>query len=176
MKIGYARVSTDGQKLDMQIDALRRAGCEKIYEDHGESGSKTSRPALNECLASLQRGDQLVVYKLDRLGRSTLHLINMLSEFGLKGIEFQSLSEAIDTASPYGRALFGMLSVFAQLERDVISERVKNGVAAYRKRHKRWGARKKEITLDTTVPVAKLAKMHGVSRNTIYRMLKENQE
>lgn len=137
-KIGYARVSTDEQNTNMQLDALKREGCETIYIEH-VSGSVRDRPELARMMAEVTKGDTVVVYKLDRLGRSTGHLIELLDQLGARGVQFKSVQESIDTSSVYGQALFGMLAVFAQLERDVIRERIRDGVKARIERGERHG-------------------------------------
>lgn len=139
MKIGYARVSTPDQKLDLQINALKAAGCARIFEDHGISGSDRDRPALSEALNSLQAEDQLVVWKLDRLGRSLSHLIEILEGLSDRGVHFESLTERVDTKSVYGEFTFHMIGALAQMERRLISERTKEGMDAARRKGKRLG-------------------------------------
>jgi len=134
MLVGYARVSTDEQSLDLQIDALRRAGCERIFSDRGFSGSLRSRPALDEALSSLLPGDTLVIWKLDRLGRSLTHLLSVVADLEERSIAFRSLSDAIDTSTAGGRLQFHMLGALAEFERSLISERTKAGMAAARAR------------------------------------------
>lgn len=134
MKVGYARVSTDDQSIALQLDALKRAGCECIFEDEGISGLAVSRPALNRALCTLQRGDTLVTWKLDRLGRSLAHLISLISDLERRGIAFHSLSEAIDTSTAGGRLIFHVMGALAEFERTLISERTKAGIAAARVR------------------------------------------
>lgn len=130
MKIGYARVSTDHQVLDLQIDALNKAGCAALYRDEGISGYAVVRPGLDACLASLKRGDCLVVWKLDRLGRSLEHLIATVKKMEEDGIGFQSLSEGFDTTTPAGKMIFHVIGALAQFERELIKERVNAGLAA----------------------------------------------
>jgi DNA invertase Pin-like site-specific DNA recombinase len=130
MKLGYARVSTDDQSLALQLDALERAGCERIYRDEGASGSQVSRPALDRLLRELKPGDTLITWKLDRLGRSLRHLIAIVTELDGRGICFNSLSEAIDTKTASGRFLFHVLGALAEFERALISERTRAGMAA----------------------------------------------
>lgn len=139
MKIGYARVSTDGQKLDLQLDALNHAGCEKIYRDEGMSGASTARPGLDSCLSALQKGDILVVYKLDRLGRSLEHVMHLIKQFEEKGIEFKSISEGFDTTTPAGKLLFHIIGSLAQFERELIRERVNAGLDAAKARGVKLG-------------------------------------
>ena len=113
--VGYARVSTPEQRLDLQIDCLKSAGCVRIFKDHGISGAKAKRPGLDAMLADLQRDDMVVVYKLDRLGRSVLHLSDLLVRFQHEGIHFCSLSEGINTATPAGKLTFHLFSAVARI-------------------------------------------------------------
>src|ERR1700674_602658 len=126
MKYGYARVSTDEQTPALQLAALQKAGCKTIFKDDGLSGATTKRPALLRCLKKLEHGDMLIVWKLDRLGRSLRDLITMLDDLRARGVKFHSLTEAIDTASPTGRAMWQMIGELAELERSLISERNPN--------------------------------------------------
>lgn len=132
--IGYARVSTEDQRLDMQIDALNRAGCKTIFKDHGVSGGKAARPGLDEALGALCEGDTLVVYKLDRLGRSVLHLADLVTRFGQDGIHFRSLTEGIDTTSAGGRLVFHIFAGVAEFGRDLIRENTMEGLRAAKER------------------------------------------
>ena len=133
MKRGYSRVSTEDQRLDPQHDALSRAGCEVIYSDH-ISGTRTERPELTRLLEELEEGDSVVVWRLDRLGRSLPHLIELVAEFGERGVHFTSLSESIDTSNAGGELIFHMLGALAQFERSLISERTKAGLASAKAR------------------------------------------
>ncbi|SNB79775.1 Resolvase, N terminal domain, partial [Arboricoccus pini] len=133
MKVGYARVSTDDQNLDLQRRALTAAGCEKIFEDQ-ISGASTKRPGLDDALAQCGNDDVLVVWKLDRLGRSLSHLIAVVQELGDKGCGFQSLSENIDTTTAGGRLVFHLMGSLAEFERALIAERTRAGLAAARMR------------------------------------------
>lgn len=139
MMVGYARVSTEEQNLDLQVDALTRAGCERIFQDRGVSGALASRPALDKAIERLQPGDTLVTWKLDRLGRSLSHLIHVVTSLEGKGVAFRSLSEAIDTGTASGRLLFHVMGALAEFERSLISERTKAGMAAARARGKVLG-------------------------------------
>ena len=132
MLIGYARVSTEDQNLALQLDALRAAGCELIFRDEGVSGSETDRVELNKALQALAAGDVLVVWKLDRLGRSLAHLMHIVTRLEAKAIGFRSLSEAIDTTTASGRLLFHVVGAIAEFERNLISERTSAGMAAPR--------------------------------------------
>jgi len=134
MHYGYARVSTGEQSTDLQLDALKRAGCEKILQDNGLSGAGARRPALLRCIRALRPGDTLTVWKLDRLGRSLRDLIALLDDLKERGIAFRSLTEAIDTETPTGRAMWQMIGVLAELERAMIMERTRAGIASARER------------------------------------------
>lgn len=138
-RIGYARVSTEEQSLALQLDALRAAGCEKIFHDDGISGAVASRPALRRALRAVRKGDVLVTWRLDRLGRSLGHLINLMTMLGERGIGFCSLTEAIDTTTAGGRLCFHIMGALAEFERALISERTKAGMAAARIRGVRIG-------------------------------------
>ncbi|WP_042337766.1 recombinase family protein [Paraburkholderia ferrariae] len=141
MMIGYARVSTDDQNLDLQIQALDRLGCDKVFTDRGISGSATSRPGLDRALSRLKPGDKLVVWRLDRLGRSLAHLVRLLESLGQRNVRFQSITEHIDTSSSGGRLVFHMMAALAEFERALISERTLAGMAAARANGKRLGRR-----------------------------------
>lgn len=132
MKIGYARVSTNGQELRMQLDALRAAGCERIYEEKA-SGAKADRPVLERVLKRLRPGDELVVWRLDRLGRALGHLVALVEDLGARGVAFSSLHERIETGSANGKLQFHMFCVLAEYERALISERTKAGLEAARR-------------------------------------------
>lgn len=140
MIYGYARVSTAIQDLQLQLDALNKAGCEKVFTDK-LSGKDTNRPGLQECLSILKRGDILVVYKLDRLGRSVVDLYNIVNSFSPRGIGFKSLGESIDTSNPVGEAMFGMIAVFAQWERKMIGARTRDGMQAAIRQGRKMGPR-----------------------------------
>ena len=131
--IGYARVSTDEQNPALQFDALDRAGCKRIFTDCA-SGARTNRPSSEETLGVLKKGDTLVVWKLDRLGRSLSHLITLISELEVRGVAFRSLSEAIDTGTAGGRLLFHVMGALAEFERTLISERTRAGMASAKSR------------------------------------------
>src|SRR3984957_18523374 len=145
MKYGYARVSTDDQTPALQLAALKKDGCETIFKDDGPSGATTKRPALLRCLKKFDHGDTLIVWKLDRLGRSLGDLITMLDDLKHRGVKFRSLTEAIDTETPTGRAMRQMIGVLAELERSLISERTRAGVKAARGRGVKFG-RKPKLT------------------------------
>ncbi|MBC8211164.1 MAG: recombinase family protein [Gammaproteobacteria bacterium] len=180
MIIGYARVSTVDQSLDMQIDALKKAGCERIYKDKA-SGRDFERSQLKECIKALREGDELVVWKLDRLGRSVKNLIETVQELNKNGVEFKSLTENLDTSSSGGKLVFNVFAALAEFERDLISERTKEGLEAARKRGRKGGRPKKlnaekikmakKLLLDPDQTVKGVAEMLGVGRNTLYRNL-----
>jgi DNA invertase Pin-like site-specific DNA recombinase len=180
MKYGYARVSTNDQKADLQIAALKNAGCEHIFTDTA-SGSSSKRPELTRCLESLRAGDTLVVWKLDRLGRSLSHLVEVLASLQGKGIAFLSLTEAIDTESAAGRLLGHMLAALAEFERTLIVERTQAGLKAAKKRGVKLGRRPslsddqrkhaREL-LDRGESPSTVAKLLNVCRATLYNSLK----
>lgn len=140
-RIGYARVSTVDQHLDLQLNALRLAGCDRIFEDNGVSGGQLQRDGLSSMLKVLRRGDVLVVWRLDRLGRSIVHLISMVETLKRRGIGFISLTESIDTASAGGQLIFHIFAAIAQFEKSLIRERTMAGLAAAKARGKMPGRR-----------------------------------
>lgn len=179
MRFGYARVSTEDQKLDRQVDALEKAGCEKIFLEKA-SVAKASRPELERMLSVLRDGDEVVVVKLDRISRSTKHLIELTEKFDELGVDFISLNDAIDTTTPMGCFFFRMMASIAELERDMIAERTKDGLAAARARGHNGGRPK---TPDGAISKAKrmyesgaftlkeITDATGVSKSTLYRNL-----
>ncbi len=138
MKIGYARVSTDDQNLDLQLDALHRAGCDKVFTDHGVSGVSVNRPGLAQAIAAVGPGDVLVVWKLDRLGRSLNYLIELMERLKSDRVDFESLSDGINTTTAGGKLVFHIMASLAEFERSLISERSKAGMAAARRRASTW--------------------------------------
>lgn len=160
MLIGYARVSTDEQSLGLQLDALKRVGCDQIYCDRA-SGSRLQRPGIEQALARIQPGDCLVVWKLDRLGRSVKDLVSIAERFRLDGVDLRCLSDGIDTSTPTGRFFFHVMSAFAEMERELIRERTKAGLrsAAARGRN---GGRPKAMT-DEKLVAARQLLANGVS-------------
>ncbi len=138
-RIGYARVSTAEQKLDMQLDALNGVRCSHIFTDHGVSGTKAERPGLDGALSTLRPGDVLVVFKLDRLGRSVLHLADLLTRFQREGIHFCSLAEGVNTTTPGGKLVYHVFAAVAEFQRDMIRENTVHGLAAARERGKQIG-------------------------------------
>ena len=183
MKIGYARVSTDKQVLDLQMDALNKAACETIYRDEGMSGMSTTRPGLDSCMAALKSGDVLVVYKLDRLGRSLEHLISTVKRLEDEGIGFQSISEGFDTTTPAGKMIFHVIGSLAQFERELIRERVLSGLEAAKSRGVKLG-RKFSIKPETIALAVKMysegssyadiGKDLGMSRASAHRVVRNH--
>src|SRR5215213_8415419 len=144
MQIGYARVSTDDQNLDLQRDALEKAGCERIFTDR-VTGTKAERKGLTEALSHLRSGDTLIVWRLDRLGRSLRHLIDTVTDLQERGIGFKSLQESIDTTTSGGKLVFHIFGALAEFEREIIRERTQAGLTAARSRGK-TGGRPKALT------------------------------
>lgn len=182
--LGYARVSTGDQRLDLQLDALKAAGCQRVWSDTA-SGSLTERPELVQLFDHLRPGDTIVVWRLDRLGRSVRHLIDVAGELGKRGVGLRSLQEGIDTTTPGGRLVFHVFSALAQFEREVIIERSRAGVAAARARG-RVGGRPALMTpakLGTARrlregqqhTLEEIASVIGVSRSTLVRHLAKPQ-
>ncbi|MEP1932160.1 MAG: recombinase family protein [Nisaea sp.] len=179
-RIGYARVSTKDQRLSIQLDALNVAGCKPIFKDHGVSGTKGSRPGLNAMLEDMKAGDTVAIYKLDRLGRSVLHLSDLLVRFRDEGIHFMSLSEGINTSTPGGKLVFHLFSAFAEFQRDIILENTLCGLEAAKRRGKRLGRPRileeanvidAQGLLDAGVKRETVASFFGVSRMTLDRAL-----
>lgn len=179
MLIGYARVSTEDQKLDLQVDALKGAGCEKFFSDQ-VSGASKLKPGLEEALAYIRSGDTLVVWKLDRLGRTVKDLVDLVQTLDDKGIQFRSLTDGIDTSTTAGRFFFHVMAALAHMERELVRERTKAGLAAARARGRNGGRKSKmsdsklaaaKQLLDTGTPVQEVATNLGVSRATLYRSL-----
>ena len=177
MLIGYARVSTDEQNLDLQRDALHKSGCEQIYTDQ-VSGTKARRPGLEQALSHLRSGDTLVVWRLDRLGRSLRHLIDTVNELQEDGVGFKSLTESIDTTSSGGKLVFHIFGALAEFEREIIKERTLAGLQAARARGRRGGPKRKltneqvqmaQTLYSTQMPVKEICKSLGISRATFYR-------
>lgn len=179
-RFGYARVSTEDQNLDLQRDALKAARCDRVFEEKA-SGKSSARPKLEECLAALREGDTLVVWRLDRLGRSLSDLVRIVGDLKERGIGFESLNERIDTGSATGGLMFHVFAALAEFERNVIRERTQAGLAAARARGRAGGRKPKigdkerreiQALYDAkTVPVTDIAKRYGVSRTTLYKHL-----
>lgn len=182
MRIGYARVSTEDQTLDLQGDALKRAGCREVYEEQA-TGQNTGRPQLEACLKSLREGDTLIVWRLDRLGRNLAHLVALVAELEQRKIHFESLTEKIETVSPAGRLVFHVFAALAEFERNLIRERTVAGLKAARARGHKGGRpvklSAKEIKtiralLKTAdIPVGEIAARFGIARSTLYRTIRK---
>lgn len=181
MRIGYARVSTVDQNLELQRDALARAGCVQVYEEKASGKSKAGRPELANMMRALRKGDTLIVWRLDRLGRSLVDLVQLVDELAVRGVAFESLSEKIDTSTAQGRMFFGFIAAMAQYQRDVISENTKAGLEASKARGRSGGRPAKlddkaiaEILVLRASPdisMASIAKRYGVSKPTLYNAL-----
>jgi DNA invertase Pin-like site-specific DNA recombinase len=177
MLVGYARVSTLDQNLDLQIDALKKAGCKKIFEDK-LGGSRAERPGLAKALEILREDDTLVVWKLDRLGRSVKNLVDLVADLHQQGVQFKSLTNAIDTGTPSGRFFFHVMASLAEMERELTIERTRAGLEVARQLGRK-GGRKRQMTdskiesakklLTSGVPPRYVAKTLCVSVPTLYR-------
>ncbi len=184
MLIGYARVSTQDQTLDLQTDALTQAGCEKIFTDT-MSGAKAERPGLQDAMHHLRAGDTLVVWRLDRLGRTLKHLIATVTELSDQTTGFMSLQEHIDTTTSGGKLIFHIFGALAEFEREIIRERTNAGLQAARARGRMGGrptlqsldpkkvALAKTLHDDQKVPVSVICAQLQIGRSTLYRYLKE---
>ncbi len=181
MQIGYARVSTGEQTLDLQRDALTAAGCDRICTDTA-SGARAERPGLTGALDHLRAGDTLVVWRLDRLGRSLRHLIETITALEQRGIGFKSLTESIDTTTPNGKLIFHIFGALAEFERELIRERTRAGLASARARGRKGGRRKalgdpQKLALahalyaNKQTPIETICRTLKVSRSTLYRYL-----
>jgi DNA invertase Pin-like site-specific DNA recombinase len=184
MKIGYARVSTKDQSLNLQKDALKKAGCRKIYSEQ-ISGTKTDRANLDEMIEHIRQGDIIVVWKLDRLGRSLRDLINLISKFQDLGVEFKSLQDNIDTTTPTGKLTFHLFAALAEFERDIISERTKAGLESARARGRKGGRPKglskkatdkarlaESLYNEKNNSIQEICEYLSVSKPTLYRYLR----
>ena len=180
---GYARVSTSDQNTNLQRDKLLEAGCDQIFEDIA-SGAKANRPELDRMLEMLREGDTVVVWKLDRLGRSMQHLIDLIDKFNDMGVQFKSLTEQIDTSTAGGTLIFNVFASIVQFERDLIRERTKAGLEAARARGRNGGRRPiltdaqikeaRELYMTQSITVSQIARMMGCGRSTIYRALRND--
>ena len=183
MLVGYARVSTQDQTLALQRDALTGAGCERLFTDTA-SGAQTGRPGLAEALDFLRPGDVLVVWRLDRLGRSLKHLIEVTTGLAARGIGFKSLTEQIDTTTPSGKLVFHVFGALAEFERELIRERTQAGLAAARARGRKGGrpqakglddpkkqALAQKLYDDKANDIATICRTLGVARSTLYRYI-----
>lgn len=177
--IGYARVSTQDQNLDLQTEALTKAGCKKIFTDK-ISGSRAERPGLTKALEMLREGDTLIVWKLDRLGRSVKNLVDLVGELHKQSIQFKSLTDAIDTGTPSGRFFFHVMASLAEMERDLAVERTRAGLEVARQLGRK-GGRKRQMTdskiesakklLASGIPPRDVATNLGISVPTLYRWI-----
>ena len=180
MRIGYARVSTDDQTLDLQRDALKRARCREMYEEQA-GGKNTGRPQLEGCLKSLREGDTLVVWRLDRLGRNLADLVKLIADLEQRKINFESLTEKIETNSPAGRLVFHVFAALAEFERNLIRERTVAGLKAARARGRAGGRPTKlsprevktirALLKTADMPVTQIAARFGIARSTLYRTI-----
>lgn len=178
-KLGYARVSTLHQDEALQYDALQAAGCDRVFTDKA-SGKLESRPALDELLAQARPGDTVVVWRLDRLGRSLRHLIEVVAVLEQRGVAFVSLTESLDTSTPGGKLVFHLFGALAEFERDLIRERTMAGLAAARARGRTGGRptvwtpdkqRTAQAMHQAGEDVSSIARVLGVSRASVYRLL-----
>lgn len=181
-RIGYARVSTAEQNLDLQIDALQKAGCDVIYQEKG-SGKNSDRPELMHTMMALRPGDSLVVWRLDRLSRSLSDLIKIVNELDQKEIHFESITEKIDTGSAAGKLTLHIFGALAEFERNVIKERTRAGLEAARARGRKGGRKKKltekqvkeikTLVKNPEILVSDVARRYGISRTTLYKYIKD---
>lgn len=184
MKIGYARISTKEQNLDLQTDALKQDGCEKIYTEI-MSGAKADRPKLQELVNNLRPGDIVVIWKLDRLGRSLKHLVELVNKFIEQGVGLRSLHDHIDTTTPQGRLIFNIFASLAEFERDLIQERTTAGLAAARARGRLGGKPKglsqknesiacaaETLYKEGKLTVSQIISQLGIARSTFYNYLR----
>lgn len=185
MKVGYARVSTSDQHLDLQIKSLREMGCEKIFTDRA-SGAKSARLGLLQAIDFVREGDIIVVWKLDRLGRSLTHLIDTINTFEKMGVGFQSITESIDTNTPGGKLIFHVFGALAEFERELIRERTRAGLKAAKARGRNGGRPKKlmpkqvemarSMLLSNKYKVKEVCEIFNVSKATLYRNIKHLEE
>lgn len=184
MKIGYARVSTQDQNLEMQLDALNKAGCEQIFQEKA-SGVKSERPELLAMQQILRKGDVIYIYKLDRLGRSLKHLLELTSNFEMQGVGLVSLNDHIDTTTAQGRLIFNIFASLSEFERDLIRERTKSGLEAARARGRKGGRSKglskeaertamlaQALYNERKLGVDAIAKELLISKMTLYKYLR----
>lgn len=185
MKLGYARISTTEQNLDLQIDALTKAGCEKIITDE-ISGIKSERKGLQELMTILRKGDEVIVWRLDRLGRSLKHLIELINHFNEKGVTFTSLQESINTNNSTGKLIFHIFGALSEFERNLILERTKAGLASARARG-RLGGRPKKLNKDKRLlakelydskkySLIQICSMLSISKPTLYKYVGEDKK
>lgn len=182
MLIGYARVSGNDQNLSLQMDALKNAGCKKIYTDK-ITGTKAERPGLNQVLDALRKGDILIVWRLDRLGRSLKHLIALIEDLNKKNIGFRTIQESMDTTTPGGKLIFHIFGALAEFERNLIRERTLHGIEAARARGKLGGRpkaldnKKRELVIklyhDKSQSVKEICDIMKISKQTLYNYVNE---
>jgi DNA invertase Pin-like site-specific DNA recombinase len=180
MLLGYARVSTDGQDHALQLDALRSAGCDKVFVETA-SGTRTDRPELAKALEQARQGDVLVVWRLDRLARSLRHLIDIADDLNRRGIALKSITESIDTTTPSGRFMFNILGALSSMEREIIVERTRAGLAAAASRGRRGGRpaaldeakirAAKAMLASGNMSATEVARQVGCAASTLYRHL-----
>lgn len=179
---GYARVSTENQTLDGQLDALSSYGCDAIFSEK-YTGTKDKRPELDRLLSQLREGDKVVVTKLDRLGRSMKHLLSMIELFQSKGVEFVSLGDSLDTDSAAGKLMFSIMGAFAEFEANIISERTKTALAAAAKRGRKGGKpplpastikKARSYYREGNLSVTEICKLVGISRGAFYKHVKNS--
>ncbi|MCH5186632.1 MAG: recombinase family protein [Oscillospiraceae bacterium] len=179
-KFGYARVSTEEQSLDRQVDMLTNYGVDKIYSEK-ITGTKRERPELHKMLERLSEGDTVVTESLSRLGRSTKNLIELMELFNKKGVNLVSLKENIDTTTPTGKLMFTLISAISQFERDCLAERTKEGLAAARARGRKGGRPRVDVDMlekakrlyrSKEYSIKEISKLTGISRMTLYRHIK----
>ncbi|TXH56090.1 MAG: recombinase family protein [Bacteroidia bacterium] len=183
MKIGYARVSTIEQNLDLQIDALKQYGCETIYEEKVSGKNSSDRPELQSCIKSLRAGDTLVFWRLDRLGRNLKDLVTIVNDLKERGIFIASLTESIDTSSPAGNLIFHLFASLAEFERNIIKERTKAGLDAARARGRKGGRPEKlnekdkkmiqTLMADKNNSPTEIAKQFRISKAALYRLISD---
>jgi DNA invertase Pin-like site-specific DNA recombinase len=184
MKIGYARVSTKEQSLSMQVDALKKAGCDLVHEEIA-SGAKTARPVLEEIIRNIREDDVLVIWKLDRLGRNLAHLVHLTNKLIEKKVGLISLNDPIDTSTAQGRMIFGIFATLAEFERELIRERTQAGLKSARARGRKGGRPKgmsqsaiekatiaEALYKNGSIPVKKIAEQLGISKTTLYLYLR----
>ena len=184
MLIGYARVSTQDQTLDLQTDALTQAGCEKLFTDT-MSGAKTERPGLQEAMNQLRAGDMLVVWRLDRLSRTLKHLITTVNDLSEHGVGFKSLQEQMDTTTTGGKLIFHIFGALAEFEREIIRERTNAGLQAARARGRSGGRKSlqaldpkrvalaKKLYTEQSMPVQEICDQLHIGKSTLYRYLRD---
>ena len=179
MQVGYARVSTDDQNLDLQLDALKAAGCQEVFTDKITGAAKT-KVGLEAALKYVREGDTLVVWKLDRLGRTVKGLVELVEGFQARGVQFKSVTDSIDTSTPAGRFFFHVMAALAEMERELIKERTKAGLSAARARGRMGGRKPKmdaskiasaKTLLGSGMTGQEIANNLGVSRATLYRAI-----